>query len=668
MYPFKLSLAFVLVLIFTATTALADLPVSWGDVSQEEWDMTSFPNDDEASSIILVDFGESYFDNELNTVFRHHRRVKILDPDNSDYTEVSIRVYREDRSQYIRQLRAQTIYIDKNGIEQRERVGRREFNATRDGDWEITTFAFPDVRPGSIVEYSYTLTYRRTLAIRSWDFQHDEPVVHSEYRVLIPNILTYMVFRDGFEAFEINEETQTSGGVGMAGNTFNAPWSIYYRMVLKDAPAIRKEPFITTKRNYVNRVTFQLSAYTDGRGMRTDMLRTWNDVAELYTNMQHFGRQLRSNRSIRNKVRDITEGLTEQEEIAKTLYDYVAENVVWNQRFRARTEDSISNALDNNSGNSAEKALLLINMLNQANLEAYPVLIATRSFGKIQPAYPNVTQFNHVLVMLHLGDSVLLLDPVVPIIPFGLMHPNSLNYYGLVIKDDHATQITIDQQVASASQAIGIVSLDEYGNLEGQFRVRYSGYEGIIHRNLINDSEENVYLVNALFGGDSDVEILESSIENLDNPSEFLQTTLTFKRHNHAVAAGDMMYINPFLLNRISSNPFQNPVRNFPIEFPYGVDNEYTVTLTMPDGYEIDYIPEQKVVELSDNTAYVMQIMPSGPNVQISTRMIRADIYLESEKYADLRSFYDDIVSMNEEQIIIKRIDEQMGETGDQGE
>ncbi len=672
MYLSKVSLCLFLLLFIISAPALADRPVSWGDVSDEEWEMMSFPDDDEATAIILMDYGESYFDNRLNTVFRQHRRIKILDPDESSHTEVRMRVYRENRSQELRELRAHTLNRDENGEVHRERVRGSEIQTERDGEWEVTSFAFPDVRPGSIIEYSFMIRYRQSFSIPSWWFQHDQPIVHSEYRVLVPEILQYRVFPDGFETFDVNEAEQIAGHAGMAANVLNVNSNSYYRMVLKDAPAIRSEPFITTVRNYRNRVEFQITAYKDRRGATRYMLRTWDEVARSYSGMHYFGRQLRSNRTIRNTVNEVTDGLSDPLEIAMKLYDHVAESIVWNNSLSATANNHLTDVMDENVGNSAEKALLLTNMLRTANLDANPVLIASRDFGKLRWNYPQINQFNHVIVKLTIDDTVYMLDPILPAIPFGLLNPRSLNYAGFLITENDSRMISVDSQVASVTQVTGIVELDAEGNLEGQVQLRHSGYAGIVHRSSIKESDRDEYLINRVFDGDPDIRIVESSFENVDNPREILQTTLTIERPNHAVVAGDMMYVNPYLLNRITSNPFRNPVRNFPIEFPFGFESLYSVTITIPDGYEIDYLPEQQLFRFSDNTSYLVQTMPMGQMVQITSRLIRSDVFLEAEEYHDLRTYYDELVNLHEEQIVLRKTDESLQEsvteTGSEGE
>ena len=54
--------------------------IEWGEIPMEDLQMISFPEDSNASALVLCDFGESVFNNDLNIVFTRHLRIKIFNP------------------------------------------------------------------------------------------------------------------------------------------------------------------------------------------------------------------------------------------------------------------------------------------------------------------------------------------------------------------------------------------------------------------------------------------------------------------------------------------------------------------------------------------------------------------------------------------------------------
>ena len=47
-----------------------DAPIKWGEVSQEELEMTSFAADTNASAVILCDFGTAHYSKEIELIYR----------------------------------------------------------------------------------------------------------------------------------------------------------------------------------------------------------------------------------------------------------------------------------------------------------------------------------------------------------------------------------------------------------------------------------------------------------------------------------------------------------------------------------------------------------------------------------------------------------------------
>ena len=68
----------VFMAIGTLSTLAQEPPVTWGEIPKSDLEMKSFPQDTNASVIILCDYGVSRFNNELEIAYTRCLRVKIL--------------------------------------------------------------------------------------------------------------------------------------------------------------------------------------------------------------------------------------------------------------------------------------------------------------------------------------------------------------------------------------------------------------------------------------------------------------------------------------------------------------------------------------------------------------------------------------------------------------
>ncbi|MFO7845909.1 MAG: DUF3857 and transglutaminase domain-containing protein [Bacteroidota bacterium] len=647
---------------FFAVTPLTAMQVQeWGEVSGEEWSAEFFPEDEDAHSVILFDVGKSYINKNLSIVFSRHKRIKILDPEQSDYMDIQLAVHEDRDFQDLKEIEAQTLNLAPDRSVSATEVGRREFFTEDSGDREITSFTFPAVEPGSIVEYSYEIHFGSLLAMPGWTFQHSSPILHSEYNVMVPDFLSYRSFSYGYETFEPMDEDHEIYKE-MPKNLLAASGqneSSVYRTVLKNAPAVRSESHISSLDNYKNSVRYQLTGYRDTNNFFNSYMSTWDEIAEELMDSGSFGRAFSSRRAVRRAAEEETAGAETDLDKAKALYEYVASDIQWDENFRMIPSDRAHKIIDAQSGNSADKAITLISLMREAGLQADPFLISTRKNGWVDWSYPELNAFNHVQVLLTIDDSVYLLDPLHEIIPFGSQFPESLNGSGLLVHDDSSEILELNPGIESSSKTNALLELNPDGSVKSSVKTTYQGYDAIINRALAEDEDEQEYLGNTLLSDLPNPEITNTSIQNLEEPEEPFSVGVEMMNPQYASVVGDMIYLNPFIVERINSNPFSNPVRNYPVEFNYGTRSQYTATVMIPDEYEVLEVPENAVVKFSENAAFQIISQQNGNFIQLNVTQINNDPMIGEEKYDELRGYYASLVEVYNQQIVLQKNPEQ---------
>ena len=643
----------------SSQTVTAQYVQEFGEVSFEQWDINTFKNDENAHSIILFDVGESYVDRDIEIIHKRHTRIKILNPEQSDFTEIEIPVYTENSAQRIRRLSAQTINRNPDGEVTTIEVDGDQIFTEDSGNYEVTSFTFPALEAGSIIEYSYEMIYKNPAALPDWTFQHSSPILHSEYRVMIPDFLEFRSYKYGLLPYEEltsddNEEymnkMRSYANMAPARSGYK-----FYRTVLKNAAAIRSEPYLTAVINYKNHIKYQLSGYTDNSGFYTSYMNTWKEISEELMDSNNFGKSITTRRSMRKSTEEIIDGIEGDLEKARAIYDYVASKVQWNGRFSFTSTDRADDILEDLSGNSTDKALLLISMLRSADLVADPVLISTRARGRVDWSYPTPYSFNHTLVLLQTDDQLLLLDPISEIIPFGILNPASINGSGLLIRDDNAQIVDIAPDNLSSVRTTTLLTINEQGHVNANLRSDYHGYDAILHRNIAEDEDQQTYIEEHHLDNAPGSTIVDFEILNIDDTSEPLTVKANIENEQYATVAGDMIYINPFFKDRVAENPFSNPDREFPVEFNYGSSKQYTTTLNVPAGYEVVDIPENISHRFSEKAGFSFIQQISGNLIQMRMTIINNEINVETDRYDELRNYYATMSDFFNQQIVLQK-------------
>lgn len=633
-----------------ATNARAqDPPMKWGKVSEEHLAMTDFPADSNAVAVILGDYGEVEFTRDGMEMTVHHRVKLLSEAAYDDYGTVTIRYDKE--SQDLARLKAQTLVPRPGGGFDRVKVDKKSFFREEIGeDLEARRFTFPALQPGAIVEYSFTIKYEYIFFMPDWSFQSSEPVLWSEFRVEVPDHYAYtFAYNNIWPEFYISEQVEKKRPGGDI---------TLFRWVMKDMPAIRSEPFMTTPSDYRASLDGQLAQYRRGNGTVENTSNTWERLQNTLEDHKSFGKQMKPSGDVRRLSESLTEGLSAPREKLDALYTYVRDQVEWLGSRGLFAEEDMDRVLESKQGDRADKAILLIALARAAGLEADPVLISTRDHGRVKQFYPMIRQFNQLLVRVDMGSEALLLDPNASNAPLGMLGWRSLNGAGMLLpKDGAPVWISLQSDVAYRNMIALDGTLTEEGTFAGQLIASDAGYSGLIKRNRYENADSDEDFVRDTFLDDvPDAEFTAPLVEHADAPDETLRTTAQVMLPGAAQAAGEYLYVFPVLLGRLEESPLRAAERAYPVDLAYKRDLIYNLRFAIPEGYVVDEMPSPLRVSMEGGGGLVTRLIgEDGGFITVQFRFRLVKPIFEPRQYAALRGFYDRYVdAMNEPIILIQ--------------
>ena len=122
-------------------------------------------------------------------------------------------------------------------------------------------------------------------------------------------------------------------------------------------------------------------------------------------------------------------------------------------------------------------------------------------------------------------------------------------------------------------------------------------------------------------------------------------------------AIADLIYFSPVLEKNFTENPFKAESRIYPVDFVIPQSYSYVVSLQLPDNYQVDEMPEPIALNLLDNKAYyTYTVAQEGNRIQILVKLnVKNTMFLPHE-YTYLKDFFNQIISKEEEQIVLKKI------------
>ena len=660
--------AFALVFLFVSLNVFAQKPpIKWGSVSDDNLAMTSYPGDSLADAVVLCDYQNVEYDinaKDKSIAIERHVRIKLLnDVGVERYGDVSIPFYSYKNSSTINGFKALVHKPDGEEI----KVGKDNFFSEELSEyWSVEKVVFPQLEPGVIIEYRYTLRNDDVVSPVDFYFQREIPVDYAELRVRMPDWFNYVSLANGMDdvIYKSDEESvkATVSNFSREGTQRNrrsvsnvGTVDVNYKTELytvEDVPALREEPYITRMEDYYKHLKYQLASVRfPGQGIEP-VLNDWQKVAmELLEDSEFGGVYLnpRDGRKLLDESGiDITSLSTSQK--ATAIYESIRGSLRWNGSYSIKGSNSYNQLAKEGSGTSGDLNLLLLSALRAAGIPASPVLTSIRSEGKTFEIYPFVDQFNHVFIVANVDDQPVFMDVANDYRPMGYPRVNALNYRGWLLNEDQQVWINVVPP-ASTSTLYSKLDCSSEAILNGTVQGRFSGYHAADHR-VSFSSDEDEYLTGKLANVNGDVELSAVEVTDFEKLNESL--TISAVAKVFCDKSGDRIYISlPYAAEEFQ-NPFKSINRTFPVEYTYPENVRYITEVTLPDGFIVEEVPENISMSVEGGGYSVKRMISDrGESIQVTTTIEKERLQYKPEEYKALRDFHDEIIRLLSEQIVL---------------
>lgn len=646
--------AFLLMLI--GTNSGYAQPERFGKNVEADLEKTVYELAPDAPAVVLFDVGHAeykYDETEgFQIFFTRHRRVKILDKNAFDMADVKI-WYRNGgqfRNQ-VSSVRAATYNLVDGKVEDEKVRNRDMFTEQVNDEWAVRKFAFPNVKEGSIIEYSYTETITQFTEVPSWYFQEEVPVLWSEYSAAIPEYYKFKRSTQGAVPLQY-EEKELYDKI----DRYNVEFTTHkYHWIAKNVPAFKEEPFMPAPDEFISQVYFELSTIDFPWETVKNYTQTWSAINKTLLDITSFGGFINQQRAVRDEVAQITGDAEAEMEKLLVTYTYLQNTVNWNGIRDIYATERPKKILENKSGSAADINLLLVLMLREAGIQSNPVILSTTDHGIVNPGNPNISEFNYTIASAVVDDRYILLDATDKYLPAGMLPARCLNGNGRLINETGGMNMSLLNNEKSVKMIMADLTMDTDGNMSGTVSTKYSSLAAASFRKDVNENGFDKYIED-FENSHHNWEVQNFEVENLENIYDDVTQKLTVNISNESETTSDLIFFTPMLMEQIEENPFKAQERSYPIDFVFPREEMVMLKLTLPEGYVVDEVPENMQIALPDNDCvYGFTVSAFGNVVQMTSKMQINRTFHSPENYATLRNFFEQVVSKQAGQIVLKK-------------
>jgi Domain of Unknown Function with PDB structure (DUF3857) len=650
----QLLIALLLLLSTTVIFAQKELP-KFGNIDKADLTLKECEFDKDAEAYKLIDFGDVTYINGRN-LFKikteRRIRIKILKDKGLDQANIKIKFYSKLNFENIYNISGVTYNLDSSGNVVTTKLDKSSiFKKPVDKKISEVAFTMPDVKVGSVIEYKFTDEKESIQDLDDWYFQDEIPTRISMYRILIPSFFRFvnevLVYQKVDQKDDdVPQSMSTPGGGIFHYNSFEKTYT------LKNVPALREEPFMGATKDYLERVVLQLSQIVYPDGHTEEVMSSWPKLSKELLEDEDFGLQLKKNIHS-GTLDDSLKLLKNERQKIVFIYDYVQRNMNWNHIQSLYSFDGVKSAWDKKSGSNGEINLILINLLRDAGLKAYPLLVSTKDNGTVNTLYPFLDQFNNAMACVITDDKVYILNAADKYNPAYLIPYDVVNNEAFIVDDEKGGWITLTDDKDKYENYVSLFSeITSDGLMKGNATIYCSGYSKNPRVQKWKEDKKafNDYFSKAFTG----VKIDNLEVNNADIDTLPLQQKLDFTLPVNSSGGYEYFPIN--LFQGLETNPFIADERRTDIEF--GFKKSYTIVakIYIPDGYEFDELPKNIKMIMPDTSIVLQRMMQADSNsvdLKITVNFQRP-VYTV-EMYAMFREFYKKLFDVLNEQVVIKK-------------
>jgi len=659
----------LLVLCFVVSLSSFAQKEDWLPVTQQDLQYNEVPGNKGASAVRL--YHAQYINDNTASCF-FYERIKILNEKalagGNSYADVEIPILTlGDFVEEISDLKARTVKPDGSIVEFNGKVFEKVVFKGKGVKFSAKAFSMPDVSVGSIIEYKYRTTLNIPVLIdlkipvrNAWEIQ-DELFTVKENLYYQPDT--------GKRFQSLSHVEFESGGVRNSNVMLNMKDfkekihdnGLDKSLELTNVQPFEAEEFMPPENNFKPTVIF----FTGHVG-KVDVDKEWLDIGKTYYDF--YERIMGDNRGVKEAAMKAIGAETDPVIRLHKIYDRVQQ--LRNLSFeRSRTAEerkaehiqknnNVADVLAHGYGNSEELTVLFVAMARSAGFDASVVMVPDRKRQFFVRDWTSRFQIDNRIAAVNLNGKDMYLEPGTRFCPFGFVRWNHTEIDALKLDRKGGVFVKAPSMAydKSVTHREANMTLAEDGTLKGSVILEFKGAEALEHRLDAVDRDEA--------GRKKDLEdevkqwlpagsvVKMSASQGWEESDTPLVAHFNVEVPNYATNAGKRLLIPAFLFQLRQNQAFAHSQRKYPVYFPYPFTDKDIVSMKAPAGFTLESIPQPEDTKLP-YARY--QNVSNFDGVQLVTQRQLAfnAIYLPTEKYSELKTFFGKVQTGDEQQAVL---------------
>ncbi len=291
-------------------------------------------------------------------------------------------------------------------------------------------------------------------------------------------------------------------------------------------------------------------------------------------------------------------------------------------------------------------------MLKEVGIPSNYTTISTinRNFLK---DFASVGQMNHVILQVPLQNDTLWLECTNPELPLGYVHEDIAGHHAIEVSETGGRLVRLPVYADSTNlmhSAISINLTDQgAANLKLSQQALNRQYENYIPLLKADEKDRQKYLQQIVYAPQAEISKID-----VEESGAMITLDAELKSQKYASQTGQRLFVPICPVHRGYSVPNTNAERMDDIWRDMGYLDSDDITITIPDGYEIEAGPKNVNIE-QPFASFSFNMTTEGQEIHIKNRLLMKSGSFPKALYPQLADFIRTISSVYNQKVVLKK-------------
>ncbi|MGB0839825.1 MAG: DUF3857 domain-containing transglutaminase family protein [Chitinophagales bacterium] len=507
--------------------------------------------------------------------------------------------------------------------------------------------SFPAVQKGAITSISYTEVTNEPRLLSGFYFSSYAPVLNSSFSVTVPDNVSITHKVMGENTDQVNFEKKQLEGATI------------YQWTVKNVAKLERESNAPSSSYYEPHVVIYINEGTEN-GNKNTVLGNVDNLYDWYWSLVEEV-NTEEDEQLKKVVAELTQGVRDDLEKTKRIFQWVQDNIKY-----VAFEDGLGGFVPREAkdvcqkkyGDCKDMASIITTMLKMADVSAYLTWIGTRDRPYSYYDVPSPIADNHMIAAIKHKGEFMFLDATGDFIPFG--YPTSMiqGKEALVGIDADNYEVVkvpvIEKEHNTVTETIDLIVKDR--DLIGTANRKVTGYVKVFteYGKMRADAEENQqYFDEYLRKGTNKFTITDVNATGYFDRNKDINVDYSFVIPGYITKAGGSLYANMNLLKRFKNGKIDLEERKVDREAEYKYIETFNISLTIPDGHVLDYLPPNATYK-KDEFGFDINYVQEGNVIRLNTKYYSDFLILSKEKFPEWNEMIAVLTEAYQEVVVLK--------------